>query len=261
MYDFHTHTSFSDDCDVSMKDMVTSAINKGITTLAITDHYDPGYPDPEFPFTIDFSDYQTALENVSQLYKNQIKIIKGLEIGIMEGQFESAEKIINEYPYDFIIGSFHCLHKTDLYTFDFSNVDRPAMLKEFYEYVYSCLSAYKNYDVVGHFSIIDRYIGNPLDCTDSMPIIKESLKTIINDGKGIEINTSNFKYGTNMWLPREEILKAYYELGGEILTFGSDSHEPKHLLNHFDDAIELAKTIGFKYFCTFENRKPQFHKL
>ncbi len=56
--DFHTHTGFSDDCDVSVEEMLKSAADQGIRTLAVTDHYDPGYPDPEFPFTIDFKKYQ-----------------------------------------------------------------------------------------------------------------------------------------------------------------------------------------------------------
>ena len=54
MYDMHTHTGFSDDCDIPMEDMVQSAYARGLEGIAITDHYDPGYPDPELPFVPDF---------------------------------------------------------------------------------------------------------------------------------------------------------------------------------------------------------------
>ena len=77
----------------------------------------------------------------------------------------------------------------------------------------------------------------------------------------MEINTSSFKYETGIWLPRKEILKLYKELVGEILTFGSDSHDPSHFMDHFAEAHELAKDLGFKYQCTFRKRKPEFHKL
>ena len=94
-----------------------------------------------------------------------------------------------------------------------------------------------------------------------MDIIEDTLKTIIYDGKGIEINTSSFKYGTGIWLPREEVLSLYRQLGGEILTFGSDSHSPEYFQYHFDEAHELARSLGFKYQCTFKNRTPEFHRL
>ena len=88
--DFHTHTGFSDDCDVSVEEMLKSAADQGIRTLAVTDHYDPGYPDPEFPFTIDFEKYQETMLKAREEYKGTMDIMIGLEVGIMEGQFDAA---------------------------------------------------------------------------------------------------------------------------------------------------------------------------
>lgn len=261
MYDYHTHTAFSDDCDVPMEEMLCGAVNCGMKELAITDHYDPGYEDPEFPFTLDFEHYYQALRDAEKEYKGRLTIIKGLEIGIMDSEYEECRRAVNDFPYDFIIGSFHCLGKDDLYRYDFSNVDVPSKLEEFYTYVNRCLKEYKDYDVVGHLTIIDRYIGTIYDYRPYMEIIEDTLKTIIYDGKGIEINTSSFKYGTGTWLPREAVLRLYKDLGGEILTFGSDSHQPKHFLDHFDEAYELARSLGFKYQCTFRGRKAEFVKL
>ena len=85
--------------------------------------------------------------------------------------------------------------------------------------------------------------------------------TILEDGKGIELNTSNFKYGTSLWLPRKEILAAYKELGGEIFTMGSDTHEPAHFMDHFDEAQALVTSLGFKYYCTYKDHEPSFHKF
>lgn len=261
MYDYHTHTSFSDDCDIPMEEVLAGAVRCGIEEIAITDHYDPGYIDPEFPFTLDFENYQKALLKAQKDYEGKLSIVKGMEIGIMEGQHQVCSEAINAFPYDFIIGSFHCLKKENLHRYDFSSVDGPAKLEEFYLYVNQCLKEYKDYDVAGHLTIIDRYIGQVYDYRPYMDIIEDTLKTIIYDGKGLEINTSNFKYKTGIWLPREEVLKLYRELGGEILTFGSDTHGPEHLLNHFDQAHEFAKSLGFRYQSTFRNRKPSFHKL
>lgn len=260
-YDYHTHTSFSDDCYVTMEDMIRGAIAAGVKEMAITDHYDPGYPDPEFPFIIEFDSYYKNLSKLSEKYKEQITVKKGLEVGIMEGQFEAASNVVKSKAFDFIIGSFHCYKEFDLCTFDYDSVDGPKLLMNFYEHVYNCLQKYDDYDIIGHFSIIDRYIGHIYDYKNCMDIIEACLKTIIEKEKGIEINTSSFKYKMGLWLPRKEILQLYKDLGGEILTMGSDSHEPRHFLDHFDEAVTLAKEVGFKYYCTFENRKPKFLPL
>lgn len=53
----------------------------------------------------------------------------------------------------------------------------------------------------------------------------------------------------------------YKELGGEILTIGSDSHAPGQLGFNIAQSQEMLKDLGFEYFCTFEKMKPIFHKL
>lgn len=261
IYDYHTHTAFSDDCDAPMEEMIETAVRKGVEELAITDHYDPGYEDPEFPFALDFEHYQAALLAAEKKYAGRIRIVKGMELGIMDDQYEVSRRAVQGFPYDFIIGSFHCLEKRDLFRYDFSQINGPATLEKYYVYENKCVKEFKDYDVAGHLTLIDRYIGKIYDYKPYMEIIEDTLKTIIYDGKGLEINTSSFKYGTDVWLPRKEVLKLYQELGGEILTFGSDSHDPKHLASHFEEAQALAKELGFRYQCAFWQRKPEFRKL
>lgn len=259
--DFHTHTGFSDDCDVPMHEMIQGAIQQGIKTLAVTDHHDPGYPDPEFPFLLDFDTYLSTLTRAKNYYSDRIDIKIGMEVGILKGHFHEAEERISAFPFDVIIGSFHCMRHCDMYKFDFDHADCPALLKDFYEYMYECLCEFSNFDILGHLSILDRYIGRIYDYKPYEADIDEILKFIIKNGKGLEINTSSFRYGTDSWLPRESILKRYHELGGEILTFGSDAHSPEYYQYHFGDAVELAKSIGFKYYCKYTQRKPEFYTL
>ena len=92
-------------------------------------------------------------------------------------------------------------------------------------------------------------------------MIEEILKIVIADGKGIELNTSFHRYGLSDSMPSREILKLYRELGGEIITIGSDSHKPEHLGAYIDEGQEILKSLGYRAFCTFENMKPVFHDL
>ena len=262
LYDYHVHTDFSDDSDAPMTDMVEKAVSLGIRQMAITDHYDPGYPDPLFPFVLDEDNYYEAVSDHQDRYKDRIEIAKGMEIGIMKGQFEEASRSVHAHDYDFLIGSFHCMRNADLYNYIFTPDNRAALTEDYYVYIYECLSAYKDYDILGHVTLIDRYTGEPpLDYTPYMEKIRAILKLVIEDGKGIELNTSSFKYGNSTWLPRKEVLAAYKELGGEIFTIGSDTHETQHFQDHFEEAEALARSLGFKYYCTFKDHEPIFHKF
>ncbi|MBN7772427.1 histidinol-phosphatase HisJ family protein [Clostridium aminobutyricum] len=266
MYDYHTHSFFSDDCTTPIQDMIEAAIRKGVKELAITDHFDPDYPDPHFPFLIDFDKYYETLLDVEKKYVNQIKIIKGIEIGIQHGQtLAQCRKAANDFTYDFIIGSFHCVDNLDLYTGYFDGIRTTHEgFERCYQYVYDCLKEYKDFDVLGHINVIDRYAPNQEipNYAPYMDQIEAILKLLIENGKGIEFNASCFRYlKDGRTTPSREILTLYKDLGGEILTYGSDAHNTANIADHFDEVMEMLKNIGFKYLTTFENRKPDFVKL
>lgn len=87
------------------------------------------------------------------------------------------------------------------------------------------------------------------------------LKTIIEQGKGIEINTAGLKYGMPEPNPCLDIVKMYHDLGGEIITVGSDAHEVKYFAYRFDVVAEMLKNAGFNYYTIFNERKPEFIRL
>ena len=84
---------------------------------------------------------------------------------------------------------------------------------------------------------------------------------VIADGKGIEINTSSHRYGLKDLTPSVDILRLYRELGGRILTIGSDSHRKEHLGAYIIDTMEEAKKLGFEEIYTFDQMRPIAHKL
>ena len=84
---------------------------------------------------------------------------------------------------------------------------------------------------------------------------------MIKDEKGFEVNTSSHRYGLKDSQPSRDILKLYKELGGKIITIGSDSHKIEYLGAYINEAKELLKELGFEYYCTFEKMEPIYHKL
>ena len=92
-------------------------------------------------------------------------------------------------------------------------------------------------------------------------LIRGILKEIIKKDRGLEVNTSGYRIDGENPLPSFEILKLYQQLGGRILTIGSDSHNTENITNKFDYTISQLKEIGFEYLTTFKNMKPEFHKI
>ena len=92
-------------------------------------------------------------------------------------------------------------------------------------------------------------------------VLEEILRTLIEKGKGLECNTNGLRVGLGAPNPSLEILKRYREMGGEILTIGSDSHFPEYLGYGFDRVGDMLKSCGFQYYTVFVNRKPEFLPL
>ena len=89
------------------------------------------------------------------------------------------------------------------------------------------------------------------------------LEYLIKQGKGLDLNSKVLAY-TDMDLlpnPCPEIIKRFKDMGGEIITFGSDAHSPDRVATHFEDMVDMVKSCGFTEYYTFKKRIPTVHKL
>ncbi|QEK20404.1 histidinol-phosphatase HisJ family protein [Peptacetobacter hiranonis] len=273
--DYHTHTIFSDDSEYPMEECVKDAIYLGIKEICFTDHVDYGVKydlkdlKPEEVegkiLNVDFEKYFAELDRVRELYKDEISIKNGLEFGIQKHTISKFENLFEKSPLDFVIMSVHEIDDKELWDHSFQDgKTEEEYYRLYFENIYYLVQNYHNYSVLGHLDLLKRYDEkdgyNPF--VKNKEIITKILKYIIADGKGIELNTSTKKYHLDDLMPSRDILKLYLELGGEILTIGSDSHSKKDLLNsHIEELKQELRDIGFKKFCTFEKMKPIFHEL
>ncbi len=266
LFDYHLHSQFSADSKMTMEELCQAAISKGLKEIAVTDHHDLDYQDDTIEFLINKDEYLREIEKFQRKYNNKLIIKKGIEMGLQPHILEQCNDYLAD-DFDFIIGSFHTAEKNDLYNGDF--FENYSQWEAYIQYLKTVLEVVKNYDhysVLGHLDIIRRY-GDFDDQPDLMEnkeaseLIEEILKTVIASGRGIEVNTSGFRIDGQNPLPSFEILKLYYELGGRILTIGSDSHSTDTLANKFDATISQLKKIGFTELTTFSNMQPEFHKI
>jgi len=261
MFDYHMHSDFSTDCDTPMEKTIERAIEIGLEEICFTDHLDYDYPDPNYIFEFDLQQYDADIKALQERYADKITIKKGVEIGVQPHILHKYEQMMAENSFDFVICSMHATNKQDLHSGDLfigRSIDEAYEL--YYEELYECVVNYDQYSVLGHLDLVKRYKANP-GGKDFHEIIEQIFKHIIPQGKGIEINTSGYRYGMGVALPSVDILKLYKQCGGEIITLGSDSHVPETLAEEFPKYLDLLESLNFKYIATFNQMEPSFHRI
>ena len=275
--DYHLHTSFSDDSIYDMEQCVLDAIEKGINEICFTDHIDYGIKlewnedgvtkrpgrDGGPIRHLNYDEYFAKIEELKNKYKDRITIRKGLEFGVQVHTIDKYERLYEKYPMDFVILSIHQVNDCEFYEKEyFEGLSQREYNRKHYQELLDVIKKYKHYSIVGHLDSFNRYDPQGIcPFEEYKDLVEEILKIVIEDGKGIELNTSNVRYKLDILTPRKEILEMYYRMGGRIITIGSDSHSKDQLYFNIDEARETLKKIGFTEFCTFDNMKPIFHKL
>lgn len=270
MFDYHMHTANSFDGKNTASEMAAAAYSNGIKEICFTDHQEIDYPAPDESAEIGLLNKEKYIKDIIAAREEvpQIKIKFGLETGLIGGSLEKIAADAKSAPFDFIIASQHVAAGLDPY---FGKYFRKFGLDEgrliYLKEVYENIKNYDEFDVVGHIGYLEKYLDrNGFDdeqtfvYSDYSDIIDEILESVIRRGKGIEVNTSNYKvHGTPN--PHPTIIERYRELGGEIITTGSDAHTANDVGANFKQAYELLKSVGFKYVCTYEQRKPIFKRI
>lgn len=262
-YDYHMHSNFSADSKAPMEDMIKKSIDLGLKEICFTDHVDYDL-DSDCDFGINYDDYFNKIDYFINKYKNQISIKKGIEMGLQKQIIETCKNDINKYPFDFVICSQHAIDRSDLYYESFfKGKTQHEAYEIYYEELYNIIKNFKDYSILGHLDLVKRYgsYDKLLDDKLFSDMIEAILKQAIHDGKGIEVNTSCYRYNLPDLTPSRFILQMYKDLGGEIITTGSDSHMPSQIAYKFDYIYSVLKDIGFNYVTTFDNMKPQFKKI
>ena len=266
-WDCHMHSSFSADSDAPMEEMISAAGRRGLKGICLTEHLDPDFP--KTPDGIDFSlDIPAYMEHVRSTVNAGtagITVLTGLEAGLQPHLGAYYTRLLSEYSFDFVIGSSHIVHGKDPYYPVLCDVrDEADCYQEYFSSIIENLNAFSDFDVYGHLDYIVRY-GPSKNRYYSYSAYSDYLEPIlhllIEKGVGLEINTAGFHYGLGEPNPSTEILRRYRELGGEIITVGSDAHSPDRVAADFDRAKTVLRQCGYRYYTVFRERRPCFYAL
>lgn len=267
--DYHLHSSFSGDSKAPMEAMIERGIALGLKNMCFTEHMDMDFPyaseEQKGMFELNTDSYLYELIRLKEKYAPQINVYFGVELGLQPHITKELSKYSKEYDFDFIIGSSHLCNKKDPYypAFYDGRSEEEAYL-DYFSSIAANLKVFGNFDVYGHLDYVVRY-GPNKDKAYSYGRYKDILDTVlrllIDKEKGLEINTGAISYHLKELNPCTDIIRRYRELGGEIITVGSDAHSPDRICCGFSLAADILKECGFKYFTIFSKRIPEFIKL
>lgn len=277
--DCHTHTQFSVDSEADIELVIEKAVSLGLSALAVTDHCECNrwyseehYKDEDtyryFDFGKDFESSVSTVTRLKEKYSDKIELICGVELGQAEQEPEIADIVVNDKRVDFIIGSVHQLPKTEDFAFldykMFSESEIKNLLERYFLEIHK-LCLWGKFDILGHLTYVLRYMegafGIKMDMSRYNDIIEEIFKAVISKGKGIEINTSGLRQQYKNTFPSYEYVRLYKELGGEILSLGSDSHFVEDIGKGIAEGAKIARNAGFRYIAYYKEHKPNFIRL
>jgi histidinol-phosphatase (PHP family) len=256
IFDTHMHTEISSDSKMTIEQAIlqAKALNIGIT---LTEHMDYLYPRPEM-FVFDAAEYFNRYGR----YRSS-EVLLGIEIGMQQACLEDNRKLVQSHPFDYVIGSIHVVEGIDIY---YENFYHGRSKQEVYESYFAamaeCLAAYDFVHSLGHIDYIARYakVEDPeINYLQFKESIDKVLAVAVERGLAVEINTKR-EYTKEALASIIPIYRRFAELGGKLVTFGSDAHVAEGIGNQFKQAIDIAEGCGL---CPvyFKEGKPEYLKL
>ncbi|MBQ3011999.1 MAG: histidinol-phosphatase HisJ family protein [Clostridia bacterium] len=272
--DYHTHTYFSFDGapDSSPDALCLAAIERGVTDLAITDHFECN---GRFDMSCPPYDADRAYEEIlaaKEKYKGKVNLTYGIELGQIDQYPEEAEKLLSSHSYEFVISSLHNLRGAPDFCFiDFKKIfdyTSPDYVGHLFERnlaeLCDSLDACDKIDTVAHLTYMHRYCalsGNNYDFTRHAGKIEELYRKMISRDIALEVNVSNLWRGLGFAMPDRELLALYRECGGKLVTVGTDSHSPEHIGECVDEGFELLRSVGLDSILVVRNGEKTIMKI
>jgi len=264
--DFHVHTDLSPDSSTDILDICDAAIERGMNVICITDHWECGeiclgWQLRRKPF--DQERCISQFEKAKEYCEGRVELLFGVEIGNWHEDLVHGEIALNMYPVDFVLGSLHTIGGEDSYFVDYKRPDANSLL---HQYIVESgqMASQVPIDALGHLTLPQRYAytkeGITLSYKDSWAAIDDVLKIIIDNGIALEANTCGGRIQDPV-LPGVDVFSRYKELGGELVTIGSDGHNVDHVAVGVREVQRLLRELGFVYHFTYKERKPVAHRL
>ena len=264
--DYHLHTVHSMDGRQTMEELCAAMVDRGVQEICLTEHIEPGHPGKDIDVPPVWNVWLQEIDDMRRKFP-MLTIRSGIEIGDNPLCREETKHLLDTLPLDFRLLSLHLVNGVDCYDNDkyFTGKSRAQAYREYVEAKVESVLDWTDFDSVAHIGYVAKfsvYTGaeRPLRYEDAPDAFDTLFRSMIGQGKCLEINTSG--YGTTGdTLPHSTIVRRYIELGGELFTFGSDSHDVKRDYADIERAKDAVRAMGGKYQACFCQRKRTLYRI
>ncbi len=264
--DYHLHTTHSMDGRQDMDALCRSMLERGVQEICLTEHIEPGHPDPTLDVPPVWPDFLAEVDQMRQKYP-ALTIRAGVEIGDNPHLREKVKQELSALPLDFHLLSLHLVNGIDCFYIDqyFGGKTRAAAYREYVEAKAESILDWTDFDSVAHIGYVAKFSAftgseRALVYQDAPDAFDEILKHIIRLDKCLEVNTSGYAT-TGDTFAHSSIIRRYIELGGENFTFGSDSHDVDRNYADIERAKDMVRSLGGKYQASFCKRKMTHYRI
>jgi len=270
MYNMHCHSQFSTDGKQTLDEICQEAVEKGLSGVAITDHLNTrSFWEQDSLHRFELQ-YEAILEKREE-YRGRLELFRGIEVGEYAEDPVNADSVLNRGGFDVVLGSCHAIQEgmpsfRKFLREDQTEEEVTVILNAYYDTMLKMASMPRFFDVLAHPTLPFRYLGRVFGGRYHWRQIEDKmiplLEIAVKNDLALELNVNGWtdEFGHHT-LPETDLLKIYYQMGGRLVTVGTDSHKTGRLSDGFDNAFEQLKEAGFHEYCCYRERKPCFYPI
>ena len=262
LFDQHLHSRHSFDSKADPEANVRTALEKGLSGLIFTGHYDL-HPDDRPTCCYNESDMVQTIEGLRNVFGDRIFIGKGIEICYQPELINPILEFLRANDFDMVILSVHyfaghAIHRKASWQGRTTEAVTRAYFETVLDAVRFCERLHERegqvFHVLGHLDLVKRYAARwreDYDAGTASSLVSDILRTCLSANLVPEINTSGWRQGVGASLPGEDMVREYASLGGTTMSLGSDAHVSEHIGADFDRAVEMMTKAGIQHAATF----------
>lgn len=253
--DLHNHTLFCNHATGTMREYIEKAVELNIDVYGFSEHAPMDF-DEHYRLPLDkVSLYETEVKTLQREFANKIEILLGYEVDFMQN-IPMLDSILKA-DVDYLIGSVHFLDGWGFDNPEFIGAYENNDIDKIWQDYFDCIEAMAKsnlFDIVGHLDLIKIFKFMPKK--DVKLIAQNAIKAIKKANMVVEINPAGLRKPINEQYPSISLLEMCYELDIPI-TFGSDAHSVEQVGFCYEEAVSVAKSIGYSKCMTFKKRQRE----
>jgi histidinol-phosphatase (PHP family) len=194
------------------------------------------------------------VEVIQRAKDDGLPVKLGLEVDFFPETIEAVLDFIDDYPWDFLIGSVHWIggwamdHEDAAYEYE-----RRGVHKSYEQYfdLAAQLAASSAVDALAHIDVIKKF-GHVLSVPPT-EMYEPVVRAAATSGTAVEVSSAGLYKRVNEPYPERQFLEMFHAAGVPI-TLASDAHVFGECARDNDEMIRYARSVGYTERVVFDKR-------